>query len=144
MDQDQLYPLVMTTIGHALDGNSAAAASSMMEIGQQGDHYDVYGACCAFAEVGKAALKKIYGDRAPDPSRGDMWAMHLLKPGEADGPDLFASRFIVAYANNDPDATLALFHSALDASDDEYVSSVAALLAAMAGLSRLALDQPAT
>ncbi|MFJ9029771.1 hypothetical protein ACIRQP_14805 [Streptomyces sp. NPDC102274] len=144
MDHDQLYPLVMTTIGHALDGNSTAAASSLMEIGQAVDENAMYGVCCAFAEVGKAALKKSYGDQAPDLNRGDMWAMATLKPEEARPADVFATRFIVAYANDDRDATLALFQSALDASDDEYVSSTAALLATAAGLARLALDQAAS
>lgn len=78
MNHDQLLHLTMTAVNHALDGNAHGAATALMEIDQLGDPFKVYAACCAFAEVGKAALVKIYGDRAPGPGRDGMWAMQIL------------------------------------------------------------------
>lgn len=139
MDHDRLFELTMTAISKAMDGDAAGAATALMEIGSSDDPFHVYGACCAFAEVGKAALIKIYGDNAPDPSRGDMWAMQMLDTSKADPAEVFACRFIVAYANDDKEQAPALFRAALESSNDEYVSSVSQLLATAVGLSRTAL-----
>ncbi|SDM47316.1 hypothetical protein SAMN04487981_101636 [Streptomyces sp. cf386] len=139
MDHDRLYELTMRAIGCALDGNAAGASDAMVEIGQNGTWHNVYGACCAFAEVGKAALVKFYGDQAPDASQGGMWAMQMLPGKSPDPAEVFATRFIVAYANDDKDTAIALFRGALESSDEEYVSSVAQLLATAASLANGAL-----
>jgi hypothetical protein len=141
MEHEKLLNLTMTAISRAMAGDSAGAASALIEIGQSDDPFDVFGACCAFAEVGKAALKKIYGDKAPDPSRGDMWAMQMLDAARSDPAEVFACRFIVAYANDDKEQAPALFRAALESSDDEYVTSVSQLLATAVSLSRTALEQ---
>lgn len=124
-----------------MDGDTGGAASALIKIGQGGDHFDVYGACCAFAEIGKAALTKLHGDQAADLSRGDMWAMQILKPGENDPCETFATRFIVAYANGDKDGTFALFRAALEADGGQYVESVCALLATAVSLAHTAVQQ---
>ncbi|WP_435279287.1 hypothetical protein [Streptomyces sp. 1222.5] len=143
MDQDQLYALTMTTLNRAMDGDVPGAATTLMEIGQSGDMFNVFGACCAFAEVGKAALTKLYGSQAPNTERGDMWALEILKPGNSDPAETFAVRFIVAYANDDQDQALALFRASLEASSEEHVSSVSQLLATSVSLARTALTDPA-
>lgn len=139
MNHEQLLHLTTAAINHALDGNAHGAATALMEIEQPGDPFKVYAACCAFAEVAKAALVKIYGDRAPGPGRDGMWAMQMLDTAQSDPAEVFACRFIVAYANDDKDQAPALFRAALESSDEEYASSVAQLLATAAGLSRTAL-----
>ncbi|MFE2712296.1 hypothetical protein ACFXKI_09965 [Streptomyces mirabilis] len=138
MEHEKLLDLTMTAIDRAMAGDSAAAATALVEIGQSGDPFDVFGACCAFAHVGKAALTKIYGDKAPDPSHGDMWAMQMLDATRSDPAEVFACRFIVAYANDDKDLAPALFRASLEASDEEHVSSVSQLLATAVSLSRTA------
>lgn len=143
MDHDELYAHTMTVLNRAMDGDVSGAATALIEIGQSGDPFDIYGACCAFAEVGKAALIKIYGDKAPNPARGDMWAMQMLDVGKTDPAELFACRFIVAYANDDKEQAPALFRAALESSDDEYVSSVSQLLATAVSLAHTALRNPA-
>lgn len=140
MDRDRLYELTMQAIGYALEGNAEGASTAMVEIGQKGTWHNVYGACCAFAEVGKAALIKFYGPAAPNADRGDSWGMTILDPDGADPCEVFATRFIVAYANDDKDTTLALFRAALESSDEEYVSSVAQLLGTAASLANSALE----
>lgn len=140
MDHDRLYELTMRAIGCALESDAEGATDAMLEIGQNGTWQNVYGACCAFAEVGKAALIKFYGDKAPDTDRGDSWGMTILDPAKADPAEVFASRFIVAYANDDKDTAFALFRAALDSSAEEYVSSVAQLLATAASLANSALE----
>jgi hypothetical protein len=141
MDSHESVTLITEMIGHAIDGHADRAATLLQQIGVASDPSEMYGMCCAIAEVGKAALTKFYGDRAPDPARGDMWAMQELQPGAAvdDPAKGFSMRFLVAYANGDGASTVALYNTALGASDDEYVSSVAALLADVAGIARLAL-----
>ncbi|MFF8447905.1 hypothetical protein ACF06Q_09410 [Streptomyces leeuwenhoekii] len=141
MDQARLYELTMRAIGCALAQDAEGATDAMVEIGQNGTWHDVYGSCCAYAEVGKAALVKFYGDQAPDLSRGDMWALEQL-PGKTptDPYETFAIRFIVAYANDDRDGAFALFRAALASSDEDYVASVAALLTTAASLANSALE----
>jgi hypothetical protein len=141
VNQDQLADLTMLTIARAMDGDAAGAATALMEIGQSNDPFNVYAACCAFASVGKGALITLYGDKAPDPARGDMWAMQMLKPGSNDPAEMFAMRFIVAYANDDKELAPALFRASLEASDEEHVSSVAQLLATAVSLAHTARKQ---
>ncbi|MBT2379006.1 hypothetical protein J7E90_17030 [Streptomyces sp. ISL-111] len=143
MDQQQTGDLVFEALAHAVDGNAAEAATALMTIGQASDNSVMYGVCCAIASAGTHALGLVYGDRAPKPGTTDMYVLQELEPGaiEADPPKAFAVRFLTAYANGDTDTCLALFDAALRASDDEYVSSVCALLADVAGIYRLALDR---
>jgi hypothetical protein len=143
MDKEELLQLTMTAIGCALGGDAEGASSALVEIGQRGTHFDVYGACCAFAGVGKAALVKFYGKNAADLSKGDMWAMQEIVPGAASPAELFAMRFLIAYCNDDKEMAPALFRAALESEGDQYVESVCALLVSVAQLSRTALDQPA-
>lgn len=140
MDHDRLYGLTMRAIGCALEGDAEGATTAMLEIGRNGTWHNVYGACCAFAEVGKAALIKFYGDKAPNTDRGESWGMAILDPAKADPAAMFATRFIVAYANDDKDTAFALFRAALESSDEEYVSSVAQVLATAASLANSALE----
>lgn len=144
MEQEQLLRLTMTVLDRAMAGDTSGAATALIEIGKSGDPFDIYGTCCAFAEVGKAALVKIYGDKAPDPSRGDMWTMQMLDAAHSDPAEMFACRFIVAYANDDKEQAPALFRAALESSDDEYVTSVSQLLATAVSLSRTALGEGGT
>jgi len=141
VDQDDLYQLTMTTFNRAMDGDIDGSANALMEIGQTGDTANVYGACCAFAEIAKAALRKLYGGRAPDVGRGDMWALQQLQPGPGDPAEAFAMRFIVAYANDDRPQAMALFQTTVKAGPDAHVSSVSQLLATAVSLSRTALAQ---
>lgn len=140
MDHDRLYELTMKAIGCALEGDSEGASSAMCEIRQNGTWRNVYGSCCAYAEVGKAALIKFYGDQAPNRGRGDMWVLQMLPSAGPDPYEQFAIRFIVAYANDDKDGAFALFRSAAESSADDYVSSVAQLLATAASLAHGALE----
>lgn len=140
MDRDQLYKATMRAIGCALQGDAEGATNAMVEIGQNGTWRDVYGSCCAYAEVGKAALIKFYGEHAPDPARGGMWAMQTLPGKTAEPAEVFAVRFILAYANDDKDGAFALFRAALESSNEDYIDSIAALLATAASLANSALE----
>lgn len=143
MDQKQTGDRVFEALAQAVAGNASEAATALMTIGQTSDNNRMYGVCCAIASAGTHALGLVYGDRAPKPGTTDMYVLQELEPGaiEADPPKAFAVRFLTAYANGDTDTCLALFDAALRSSDDEYVSSVCALLADVAGIYRLALDR---
>lgn len=143
MDQKQTEDLIFDAIAHAVDGNASEAATALMTIGQNADNNLMYGVCCAIASAGTHALGLVYGDRAPKPGTTDMYVLQELVPGtaETDPPKAFAMRFLTAYANGDTDTCMALFNAALRSSDDEFVDSVCALLADVAGIYRLALDR---
>ncbi|MEU3203538.1 hypothetical protein ABZ702_06575 [Streptomyces cyaneofuscatus] len=142
MDQQQTGDLVFEALAHAVDGNAAEAATALMTIGQASNNSVMYGVCCAIASAGTRALGLIYGDQAPTPETG-MYVLQELKPGamEADPPKAFAVRFLTAYANGDKPTCMALFNAALHSDGDQYVDSVCALLADVAGIYRLALDR---
>ncbi|MCI3153197.1 hypothetical protein ELQ39_15800 [Streptomyces sp. GB4-14] len=145
MDQDQLGQLVIRAFNAAVDRDLDRIADALDTIGNTGDPFDMYAACCGFAEIGKGALKKIYGDRAPRPDQGDMWVIEELQPGSLSNhpPKAFAARFLIAYCNDDRETPPALFRAALEAGPEQYVDSLCALLADVAGIARLALDQTA-
>lgn len=139
MDRHELAELTMEAIGAAMAGDSTGAADTLSEIGNRGGPNKVYGACCAFAELGRASLTKIYGGKAPVLSRGELWGMQILAPAEADPYELFAVRFVVAYANDDRQQTVALFDASLAAGPDHHVRSVCQLLITAVQLSNTAL-----
>ena len=143
MDQKETGDLVFEAIAHAVAGNASEAATALMTIGQEADNSRMYGVCCAIASAGTHALGLVYGDRAPVPGTSDMYVLQELKPGaaSADPPKAFAVRFLTAYANGDTDTCMALFNAALRSSDEEFVDSVCALLADVAGIYRLALKR---
>lgn len=143
MDQHQTAELVWQMLGQAVDGDTAAAATTLQTIGMNADDHRMYGVCCALASAGQQILQQLYGEHAPRPGTSDMYVLEELVPGAVtdDPAKGFALRFLTAYANGDTTTTLALFNAALDASDDEFCDSICALLANVAGLARLALKQ---
>lgn len=147
MDTGTASELVMEALAHAVAGESDEAAAALLTLGQRGDGNLMYGVCCALASAGEHSLRRIYGDHAPKLASGDMWVMQQLQPGapDDDPPKTFCVRFLIAYANEDTATCMALYQAAYDASDEQYVDSIAALLATVAGIIRLALvppDQP--
>lgn len=143
MDTETASELVMEALAHAVAGDADEATVALMTLGQQGDGNLMYGVCCALAAAGEHALRTLYGELAPDVSHGELWGMQELVPGalSEDPPKAFAMRFLVAYANKDMPACLALYEAAYRASDEQYVDSIAALLADVAGIARLAIEQ---
>lgn len=140
MTEEETAALVMQAIGYAIDGDGERATSVLDTIAESSDNNRMYGVCCAIAAAGAQVLRLLYGSQAPGP--GDMWAFSELAPGSLGDPaEAFATRFLVAYANGDTPTCLALYQAALKAGGIEYVDSVCALLANVAGLARLALAE---
>lgn len=142
MDDTATSQLAYDALARAVAGDAAGAATALQTIGQNSDEHRMYSVCCGFAEAGRLMLQRLYGDEAPTPGNG-MYVLDELVPGAAqqDPPKAFAMRFLVAHANGHADTTLALFKAAAAASDEEYVDSVCALLADVAGITRLALKE---
>ncbi|MFD6375404.1 hypothetical protein [Streptomyces sp. KR2] len=136
MNTDQTAEAVFEMLAHAVAGNTEQVGRLLESIGTQSDGDRMYGVCCALAEAGKQALYKVFGEQPPE----HMWALGERSPGAlaADPAKGFAARFLIAYANDDRDTTLALFQAALHTDGDQYVDSVCALLAQVASLCRLA------
>jgi hypothetical protein len=143
MNEEETSQAVLGMLGLAVAGDVPGAATALQEIGMAGDTNRMFGVCCALAEAGRHVLHQLYGDQAPRPGTSDMFVLQELVPGatDQDPPKAFALRFLTAWANGDRATCMALYDAALEASDEEYVSSVAALLADVAGLCRLALKQ---
>lgn len=134
---------VFEMISLAVADEQDKAADKLTDLGERLDISGMYGVCCGVASVGIHAMTRMNGGKGPDLARGDMWALAELRPGAAteDPPAAFAARFMVALGNNDRQASLALFDTALRAGPERYVESVCALLAQTAGLCRLALKE---
>lgn len=140
MEQQELLRLTMAALARAIDGDIDGAATAIIEIGQNSaDGFDIFGACCGFAEAARQAMVKLNGGDPAKPDRRGGWALRpIADEDQVDAPLLFARRFIVAYANNDEETALALWRAALLASHAEYVASVASLLASAARLANQA------
>ena len=141
MDHTAASNLIFDALAHAVAGNSEKAADALTDLGRNSDDHQMYGVCCAIAGAGEHMLRRLYGDQAPAPGSDGMFVLGELVPGAlaADPPEAFALRFLTAYANGDTDTCMALFNAALQSDGDQYVDSVCALLAHVAGLCRLAL-----
>lgn len=137
MDSKAVSELVLDALAFAVAGDSERAADALDSLGTASTNNQMYGVCCAIAEAGRHMLQRVLGKQPP----GSMFALEELEPGtaERDPHRAFALRFLTAYANGDRDMTLALFDAALEAGGDDYVESVCALLAEVAGITRLAL-----
>ncbi|MFF7991727.1 hypothetical protein ACFZDG_18280 [Kitasatospora xanthocidica] len=145
MTEDETVDLIQRAIGSAAHGDIDTAACALEALGEASDNNRMYGVCCAIATAGTHTLRLLYGSQAPNADNGAMWAATELAPGAfaADPAEAFAMRFLVAYSNGDTETCLALFETALRAGGEQYVGSVVALLAAVARLVRLALDEKA-
>lgn len=142
MDTEAATQLMFEALACAVANESGRAADALTTLGENSDAWQMYSVCCGFAEAGKQMLGKIGLPVGADDS---MLALQELVPGaaEKDPPNAFAMRFLTAYANGDTDMTWALFETAMFTSATEYVDSVCALLANVAGICRLAQEAPA-
>lgn len=141
MDTRAASQLVFDALAHAVAGDVEGSFAAMQTLGLQSDGAMMYGACCGLAEAGKLMLTKFYGDQAPKPGEG-IWVMEQLKSDAPTDPaETFGLRFLIAWANGDTDTCDALHLAAWKATDDQYVDSITALLATVAGITRLALDK---
>jgi hypothetical protein len=140
MDRNELARHTMDALSFAVLGDAERASDALNKIGTSGDLFDMYAACCGFADVAKRAMAKVLGQE-PDLASGDMWVIEELKPGglDKDPAKTFAIRFMIAYANDDKDTAPALFRAALDAGPEQFTESVCALLGDAADLHRLSL-----
>ena len=136
MDDRERIDLVMKAIAAAADNDADTAAEAFNTVGENSTPSQMYGVACALAEAAKVLLDKLIGP-LPD---GSMYALDQLTPGAElrDPAQLFAVRFIVANANRDKDTRLALFSTAHNATPDDYVDSLMALLCTTGNFMRLA------
>ncbi|MFF5968171.1 hypothetical protein ACFY64_31510 [Streptomyces collinus] len=127
----------------AMSGDIDQAAHHVATLGTDSDASRMYNVVTTFAEAGHRALLHMYGDKAPKPGTDEMWAILQLKPGalEANSAQAWATRFLVAHCNGDPDAAKAQFETALVAGPEVFVGGVCCLVADVAGLANTALRE---
>lgn len=131
MNSRQTADAVHDVLAHALRGDTRASWDALIGIITTVTGHRMYGVCCVLAEAGTRALKKLYAPAAfAGPS---LYTLHQLQPA-ADAPNLWAARFVVAHANCDQAMTLALFETAVEASPEEFLDSVGALVTTVTGL----------
>lgn len=139
MDTTRRAQLVLDIVQHAVDRNFDRAWNLLVEVADVSTGDQMYGVCCAFAETGRQALIRLYGNPGPEA----LWALTAHDPAE--GPQhpahAFAQRFLTAYANQDLPTCQALYLAASKASTEDYSHSVTALLGDVARLSRHALEE---
>ncbi|MFG2722689.1 hypothetical protein ACGFW5_30985 [Streptomyces sp. NPDC048416] len=143
MDTEEASQLAYKALALAVADETDEVADVLDVLGHGCTDNQMYGVCCGFANVGKLMLERLYGVRIG--ADGPMVALREIVTGaaELDPPQAFAMRFLAAFANGDNDMTLTLFNVAVSAGAEQYVDSVCALLANVAGICRLARDTPA-
>ncbi|MEV6046057.1 hypothetical protein [Streptomyces xanthochromogenes] len=143
MDTEEAKRLAFKALAHAVADEPLEVADVLEVLGHGCTDNQMYGVCCGFANAGKQMLERLHGVRIG--TGGAMVALRELVPGaaEQDPPQAFAVRFFAAASNGDDAMTLALFNAAVAAGGEQYVDSVCALLASVAGICRLALEAPA-
>ncbi|MEU5425798.1 hypothetical protein AB0H73_09340 [Streptomyces olivoreticuli] len=141
MNQQQIVQTIYNALDQALAGNTDEALEHLDRLGTRLDVNGMYGVCCALALAGSKALQRLYG-QLPDDA---VFAITELVPGglQREPAEAFASRFLVAYANQDRATALALHETAVRAGREAYTGSVQALLATVAGVIRIATDDAA-
>lgn len=132
MTQEETAATVAEVLSHGLQGDAEASWAALMRLGTSLNANAMYGACCGFAEAGKAALKQMFAPAAFAGGPG-MYALTQLQHG-ADPEDLWAARFVVAHTNGDQDTTQALYDTALTAGPERFVDAVGALVTTVVGL----------
>lgn len=139
MDRHQTVALIQEALASAMEGNADGAATALQALGENTTSNEMYGVCCAFATAGKHALELLYGKQA----KNAQWVLEEIRPGSLgkDPAKTFSVRFLTAYASGDNETCLALYQAAVNATDEEYVDSVLALLADVASILRLALEE---
>lgn len=142
MDRDALAHHCMNAIAATIAEDPDQALEHLDAIGNSGDPFDMYAACCGFADIAARALTNLNGS-APDLAAGDMWIIEELEPGaaSADPVKAFSVRFITTYANNDKETAPALYRAALEAGPRHFTESVCALLADAAAIHKLAMHR---
>jgi hypothetical protein len=139
-----LEPLVQEILRHTLDGHPAKAAVVLDIVSQRGDSADLFGVCCAAAEVARTALCALFPDAGT--VAGDCWQLPegLADQLAGDPHRLFAARFTTAYLNGDQVMALALFQASEAAGYQDRTESICTLLAHVRGLTLRAEQGPAT
>lgn len=125
---EALAPLTDGIMRHTLDGSPAQAAALLDIVLERGDDADLFGVCCAAAELGRVPLQQLYPDAGTTP--GEEWrvppsAVELLA---GDPHRLFAIRFLTAHLNGDAATSAALLRATQPGTPDRQ-ESVCALLA---------------
>jgi len=147
MPSEDAARLVFEAIEAAVNGDTDTAAHNIARLGADSDGARMYGVCCAIAAPGKQALEKLFGDKAPDLSRGDYWAVINLRPllhrmRKPDGDihaQEFAVQFLVAYCNGDADNERALYAVVWKKGGEHFTRCVSQLFADVAGLCSAAI-----
>ncbi|MFI5799094.1 hypothetical protein [Streptomyces sp. NPDC051677] len=139
MDSHRRAHLVMDVLQHAINRDVDQTTQVISEIAAASNSRQMYGVCCAFAEVADRSLVRLYGHPSPE----GLWA--LTAPDPAEGPQhpahAFSLRFTTAYANRDLSTCEALYVAAALASPEDYSHSVIALLGDVARLARVAGEE---
>lgn len=142
MPAEEAAQLVYDALAAAVDQDARRTLELVTQLGEDSDSVRMLGVCYSVAEAGHTALKKLFGDEAPNPVHGDMWVLKQLVPHALDDDPVkgFAARFLLAYCNGDRETACALYGAALTAGPETFVDGVCWLLADVGGLCRSATE----
>jgi hypothetical protein len=141
MSSQEAAVYVHDILAAGVSGDLDRAASLLTELVKDSTAERMLGICYAFADAGHKALRHHYGDQAPTGKDGNYWALEPLTPDMLDEPgQVFATRFLVAWCNDDRKMACALFEAALITDIETFVNGVYQLVADVIGLIRGALD----
>ncbi|MGY3199807.1 hypothetical protein [Streptomyces sp. TE5632] len=150
MPSGEAAQLIAKAIAAAVAGDTETATDLVARLGTDSDAARMYSVCCTAATASKQALHLLFDGKTPALDRGEYWTHHDLRPvldrarnqTLGDNPARqFASRFLVAYCNDDQETDVALFGAAARIGGEHFVRCVTQLFADTAGLARAAMQK---
>lgn len=141
MNNREAAEAVHRALAHGLDGDNDAAIQQMTDVLTNTDRHLAYACAHGVAEAGLKALQTVFGDRAPDITKGEYWVLNQLGDGAGeDDPDsaLFALRFLIAHCNDDRAMANALYMALESAGEMARLRGLGRLFCDVVGLLRSA------
>lgn len=131
--------LMQQAITATIRRDADTAIEALNRIGQNSDQRQMYATCCAFAGAAQHALETISGQKIGEDTIA--YIQDISPEGHVHDPaEMFAVRFVTARMNGDDDTAQALFQASWNATMEEHVDSVIALLFFTAQWAKLMID----
>ncbi|MFJ5038010.1 hypothetical protein [Streptomyces parvulus] len=148
MTLEEASQMTYDAIAAAVAQDADRAAHLVATLGADSDPPRMLGVCYAFAEAGRTALLKAFGDQAPKAENGEYYVLQVLdltdgRPADAARDDrvMFSMRFLTAYCNGDRRDAQTHWEALLQRGPEAFVAGVCQLLVDVAGLCRSAIAQ---
>lgn len=131
-----LYNRFATLLSAAMDANGDAVTDVLIEVGQREGSDGIFAICFALADsIRRLAFPGLeIGDGT---LTGGMAVVEKISAGAANGPVLWAARFVAAYINGDKTRCADLFFITLESDEELHLAAVIELIRMAADVARI-------